>query len=113
MSDVIELIECREDEYAEVLKGNMEYPCVVVEGITSNDEVEFFRRRQGSDEYGVMAYMMAGDEPISLGRFDLVLDNLLTVKSLFDYQITLYRQKGDAVKIDLNDAETLIKFIKL
>ena len=60
------------------------------------------------------AYMVVEGEPVSLGFFDLTLENLLAVREIYDYKLVIYKERSsEGTLIDLNDPSTLIKFIRL
>ena len=50
---------------------------------------------------------------VEIGQFPLTLDFLLALKNIGDYKVFLCKAQGDKTQIDLNDANTLMKFIKL
>ena len=109
----VQLEEYNDLDSASFLLDELEYPFVTIEGITSNEEIEFFRKRGVKTESSIQAYFIANGEPISLGYFDLVLKNLLAISGIFDYGLILHKSKEESIRIDLKDADTLIKFIKL
>lgn len=58
--------------------------------------------------------MVVEGEPVSLGFFDLTLENLLAVREIYDYKLVIYKERSsEGTLIDLNDPSTLIKFIRL
>lgn len=113
MNDEIILDECDDESFVAAMMERVEYPCVFLEGITSNEEIEFFRNHDTDEDTSVRAYCSVAGEPISLGKIDLTLHALLTIRSIFDYRISLHKNRDCVITIDLNDPETLIKFIKV
>lgn len=108
------LDECNELNDLSFMKDGMQYPCVIIDGITSNNEIVFFRNHSKKTDSSVPAYMLVSGEPVSLGYFDLVLDNLLAIREIYDYKVRLYKEKdGEGIWIDLDNPDTLIKFIRL
>lgn len=111
--DVV-LEDCNELNDFSFMMKDVKYPCVVIEGITSNDEIEFFRNRGKETDSSLAAYMVVEGEPVSLGFFDLTLENLLAVREIYDYKLVIYKERSsEGTLIDLNDPSTLIKFIRL
>lgn len=113
MDNVVELDEYVDNDLEDFAMENVQYPCIFIDGITTEEEVQFFRSKERDVNTSLPMYCMIEGIPLSLGRLELSLDSLLELRSLFDYKITLYRSINDKVPIDLNDAQQLIKFIKL
>lgn len=111
--DEIVLEECTDEGFAVFSDCEVEYPCVFIDGISSNDEVEFFRQRRYTDGASVPMYCQVQNALLSLGKFDLTLESLLDLRSIFRYRLTLYKSESNSVEIDLNDPVVLMKFIKL
>lgn len=108
-----ELEECNDLEFEEMVGELLEYPCVFLYGVTSEEELTFFRKRKVSSEVSVKMYTSVDGTPLDLGFLELTLDSLLAIRSIFDYKLTLCRAKGKVTEIDLDNPEELIKFIRL
>lgn len=90
------------------------FPCVLLNGIETENEFLFFKNRTVDDpELCVPMYFECEGEKIKLGDFPLTLDFLLVLRSIGDYKVWLYTDANNRKLVDLNDANTLIKFIKL
>lgn len=92
---------------------SVKYPCIVIGGVTSEEEVKYFRNREVDEASSLPMYCLVEGIPLGLGGLELSLVSLLALRTLFPYKVTLYRSVNDSVEIDLNDANTLVKFIKL
>ena len=112
MEEVV-LDEYVDDSFAEHLRSKMVYPCVLLGGITSNEEIEFFRNRKTDEDVSVTAYCMVDGEPINLGQIELTLNGLLFLRSIFPYEVQLCISEEKFVKIDLNDPKDLMRYIRL
>lgn len=111
--DEVVLDEYRDTEFAAFIRKGIKYPCVVLEGVTSNEEIEFFRGRKPDAAASVSLYCFVGDEPVHLGMIELTVKDLMMLRSIYDYKAVLYVSEGCANPLNLNDAETLVKFIRL
>lgn len=91
-----------------------EYPCVIIDGIETENEFLHFRNRRVDDpDVCVPMFFECEGEMVRLGMFPLTLDFLLTIRGIGGYRITLQTDGNTQKAIDLDDAETLCKFIKL
>lgn len=94
--------------------GEMEYPCIVISGITTENEYLFFSQRTVTEEDACLKmYFECEGEMVELGQFPLTLNFLLSLRSIGNYEIQLHSNASKYKIIDLNDADTLMKFIKL
>ena len=92
----------------------LEYPCIIISGITTENEYLFFSQRKVPEECACLKmYFECEGEMVELGLFPLTLDFLLSLRSIGDYGIQLCYDETRSKFIDLNDATTLTKFIKL
>jgi|GEM_PF-2226646 hypothetical protein len=92
------------------------YPCIVIEGIETESEFVFFRNRtikEDEKDLCLPMYFECEGSMVEIGQFPLTLDFLLALKNIGDYKVFLCKAQGDKTQIDLNDANTLMKFIKL
>lgn len=109
-------MEVELEEYVEdnsFLMEGLNYPCLFIEGITSEEEVFFFKNRKIDSDMKLPLYCKVDGVPIAVGEFELTLDALLMLRSIFDYKLYLYKSVGVVTEIDLNDTKTLLKFIRL
>lgn len=107
----IELEEYVEDD--DILMQGVQYPCLFIEGVTSEEEVIFLKNRKHETDLCLPLYCKVEGVPVEIGEFEMTLDSLLTLRSVFDYQLFLHKAVGVVTEIDLNDTNTLLKFIRL
>lgn len=111
MQDTVNLTEVNDLIYSDT---NLTYPCVIITGLETMSEYTFFHGREIDDpELCIPAFFECEGEMTEIGMFPMTLDFLLTVRGIGDYGITLCTDADTKKEIDLNDAETLMKFIKL
>lgn len=89
------------------------YPCILIDGVTTEEEINFFRERPFNTNTSLPLFCIVSDTVISLGALELTLFNLLDLRSIYSYNVTLCKSAENRVVLDLNDPNTLIKFIKL
>lgn len=91
-----------------------EFPCIVIDGIETENEFIFFKDRVVDDpELCIPMYFECENEMVKIGMFPLTLDFLLVLRSIGGYSLTLYTGEDECKPIDLDDVSTLMKFIKL
>lgn len=109
----VQLETVDDSSFNNALSAMMEYPCVLMEGITSSEELSFFQKRRVRSEISLPFYGKFEGLVFKVGEFELSLDSLLTIRSIYPYKLTLLKNENDAVPIDIDDPNTLIKFIHL
>lgn len=97
----------------EDISDNLQYPCIIVEGIETTEEVNFFKNRIVDEGKAIPMYIAFKGYKKQIGYFELTLDNLLLIRCISDYSVRLYKDKKNYLKIDLHAPEQLIKFIRL
>ncbi len=107
----IELEEYVEDN--DIVMRGLKYPCLFIDGVTSEEEVNFLKGRKNSSGMCLPLYCSVDGVPIEIGEFEMTLDSLLILRSIFDYKLYLHKAIGVITEIDLNDTSTLLKFIRL
>ena len=112
MEDVLNLEVCSDDSTTDVLTG-IEYPCLVIDGVTSEEEIFFFRDRSVGSDATLPLYCVIENVPLKIGTCELELKALLSLKGIFDYKLTLYKSAEHRIDLDLNDPSVLMKFIRL
>lgn len=106
--DVIELKEPGSQ------KTVMEYPSVLIEGITSVEEFKFFHERSFSEAGQILPlYCCIEGTPIKVGNLELSMESLLSIRMISCYSLYIQFSETKNVEIDLNDPLALVKFIKL
>lgn len=109
----IDLLEV-DDLFEPINDREMQYPCIAIYGIETENEFLFFRDRIVKDDSVCLPmYFECEGQLVELGKFPLTLDFLLALRSIGDYTIFLCSSESEKKQIDLNDPDTLIKFIKL
>lgn len=99
-------------EVAQSISDRMEYPCLLIKGVESQEEVLFIRcHSQGATVLPI--YVDFNGYLKRIGYFALTLGNLLILHSIGDYELTLYKSEDNVVKIDLNDPNTIEKFCSI
>lgn len=113
MGEQVNLEEYHDDVFTESMYATVEYPCVFIEGVNTEEEIAYFRSHEYLEDASVPLYTLVEGIPLEIGRIDLTLQSLLTLRSIYAYGLTLFRSRDDSVTIDLNDANVLSKFIRL
>lgn len=109
-----ELLELQAiDDFVEVKRTSVKYPHVLIEGIVTEEEVTYFNKKFNDKEKSIPLYLQFENVYKCIGSFELTLDNLIVVRSIADYKLTLLVEEGNAIPIDLNDPIKLLKFITL
>ena len=111
--DQIELETYDDHEYLSKMSEQLEYPCAVIEGVTTEEEFAFLRNHKNDLSVSIPLFCSVDGLMCRVGLLELSLDRFLTLRSISDYKISIYRSENDCVPIDLNDPENLINFIKL
>lgn len=97
------------DEAAQIV---LSYPCVIMSGVHSQEEYDFFNQA-GHRDNTIPGYVEIDGVFVKMMDFDFSIDTLLKLKFLGNYTLTLYRSEDDSVPIDLENPYFLMKFIKL
>lgn len=113
LPDDLELEEFTDDEFRAAMLKDVTYPAIFITGITTLEELEFFKNRQYNAELALPLYGELYGQIHKIGMLDLTLDSLLSLRSIFHYELELRTGIDNVVSLDLDDPETLIKFIKL
>lgn len=113
MEEDVQLAEYTDEEFVKAMTSGMKYPCLVISGLTTEEELTFFRKREYSEEVSLPLYCEMENVPYEIGKMELSFDSLLALRVIADYDLKLYRSAQDVIQIDLNDPITLLKFIRL
>ena len=111
--DDIILEEFDDSEYREQILEELQYPSIFLSGITTLDEVKFFKKRAYSEDRALPIYGEIDGEYFKIGMLDLTLDSLLSLRTIFDYSIEIKYSKDEGAVLDLNNPDVLIQFIRL
>lgn len=93
------------------ISDQIEYPCIIVDNIKTKEEVTFFLKRKCNQAKALPFYLAFNGYVKRIGLFELTLENLLSIRSIANYRLRLYRTASESRVIDLDDPEQLIKFI--
>lgn len=110
--DVV-LEEYDDSAFKQAMSETLKYPCILIEGVESEEELSFFKQRQVNPEYGLPFYCVLEDVPFEIGQFELSFDSLLSLRVIFSYKLWLLKSPDEKIFIDLNNPAMLFKFIKL
>ena len=114
MSDVtVTLDEYSDSEFQEEMLARLDYPSVFISGINTVEELDFFNKRTFDGDRALPLYAMLEGQAHKLGMLDLTLDSLLSLKSIFNYELELHSSRDEFVSLDLCNPNTLIKFISV
>lgn len=86
----------------------MEYPCVYVKGMLSEDEADFFVPKFGQGKDQVNFYIDVGGIPDKRGTFSVCIDNILLL-AYMKYEAVLITPTG--AEYDLRDENNWLNFI--
>lgn len=95
------------------LSDDLIYPCLVIGGITTTEELEFFINREVKTKDYLPLFIQFEDIVKRAGDLDVNLEVFQILNSVSKYTITLHKTPTENVLLDLNDANTFIKLIKL
>lgn len=109
--DTIELQEV--DDFIGKPKLDLQYPYVMIEGVTTEEEREYFLTKFTDKNKSLPLYLKIEDRLIKTGSLELSVDSLLVVRSLDDYNVTLVIDESTSKQIDLNTPETFLNFLTL
>ena len=101
------------DDFIEPVKSNVKYPHVLIDGISTEQEVMYFHKKFVDKDKALPLYMFFSDMYKCIGYFELTLNNLLTIRSIASYDIKLVIDENKQVPINLDDPTQLIKFINI
>ena len=111
MADNLELQAI--DDFVEDNAGNLNYPHILIEGVTTEEEVLYFHKKFAEEGKSLPLYLKFDGIHQCIGSFNLTLDNLLVVRSIDKYGLSLVISEEQQLPIDLDDIGSLIKFITL
>lgn len=100
-----------ESTYAEI-----KYPCLLLNGATTNEEVDFLRSfsTEKNNSKAIYLYCEAAQGVCEIGYIKLTLKFLLTLSRMPGYRLySLYSDTSERNEIKLDDPEILSNFISL
>lgn len=109
----ITLVEEQEENSREE-SDTLEYPCLVLEGIGTFTELKFLVERKNRTDTILPLYVKFEDVVKRVTTLDFSLEALQLLRSIsHDYKLWFYKSPFEQVELDLNDATTYVKLIKL
>ena len=113
MEDILNLDVCSDGSFDASVWKDIKYPCLFIDGITSEEELRFFKESSKGSDASLPLYCNVENIPLEVGSMELELHALLALKGIFDYKLALYKSADQRIPLDLNDPNVLIKFIRL
>lgn len=101
------------EEVNELVSDEIEYPAILIEGVNSKEELNYFVNRGNDSKRSLPLYLKFDSYVKRIGQLELSLNTLLTLRVFKSYKITLFRSAEDSTGIDVEDDQTLIKFISI
>lgn len=101
-----------DSQIEEELIKKLNFPCVVIYGLKLEYEVDFLKGRKGDPSRSINQYAYVNGEFISVGMLELSIDSMLMLRQTNDYDVVLYKSADENVKIDLNNPNTYLNYIK-
>lgn len=89
------------------------YPHILLDGVTTEEEVLYFHNRFQKSEASLPLYIKFESLYRCIGSFELTLDNLLVVKNIADYKLTLVLSESKQTPINLETPEDYLTFLNI
>lgn len=95
--------------------NNLEYPCVILEGVNSVEELNYLKQaydKDGTDR--IPFYVKAFNTHKKIGKIDVSLDAVLDLNYISkDYKISIWNNENTTVDLDTKNENDLIKLIRI
>ena len=111
MDNYVDLEEV--DDFIPDETSRAKYPHVLIEGITTEEEVLYFHNKFHQKDKSLPLYIRFENLYRCIGSFELTLDNLIIVRSISNYKITLRLSPEKAVPVDLEQPDSYLKFLSI
>lgn len=109
---ITEVEEVEEDSAD--LSDELEYPCLVLEGVTTFNELKYFVERSNRTDTVLSLYVKFEDVIKRVTTIDFSLEVLQLLHSINkNYKLWFHMSPFNQVELNLNEASTYIKLIKL
>lgn len=95
------------------LSDKLEYPCMVISGLATKEEIEFFTRQRKATANCLPLYLEFDGVKKKAGRYELSMEACQILRMIADYSVSIYRGEGDKVKLDLNDERTFVNLLRI
>lgn len=89
-----------------------EYPCLIVEGLSTEQELNFFSNYCENSPDALPLYTFVGEMYIPVGYLELTLKTVLAVQSIYPYKFELAKSAEDRRSLDFTDSTFLEKLIR-
>lgn len=99
-----------------IIYENIIYPCLIIKGVESIEEVEFLKRFcvDSSNTKSIFLYCFTNNDVAEIGYVKLTLDFLLILERMPNYKVVLLQSKnGKTIEVDLHNPDDLVKFISI
>ncbi|WP_304427867.1 hypothetical protein [uncultured Clostridium sp.] len=95
--------------------NNLEYPCVILEGVTSVEELNYLKKAfKEEDDTKLPFYIKAFGTHKKIGKINISLDEVLGLDYISkDYKISIWNSPDESVNLDTKNEEDLIKLIRI
>lgn len=108
----LETIDFRKEINEKAWEG-VEYPSLLIDGLTTEEELSFFRGRNSESKNSLPLYCVVEGTPVKVCQLEISLQTFLNFKIIGGYTIQLCRDSSNSTVIPLDKPEALVKFIKL
>ena len=92
------------------LSDKLEFPCMVLSGLATKEEIEFFAQKYSTKENSLPLFVGIIKR---IGMYELSMESLQILRMIADYTIVIHRAENDKVQLDLNNDETFINMIRI
>lgn len=101
------------DSLEDKLSDDLEYPCLVLSGMVTKEEIVFWSTRRYDSEHKIALYLKFDGIIKQAGfvNFDLELCQVMSL--LADYTVELHKAKGVCKTLDVRNPNVLINLIKI
>jgi hypothetical protein len=114
MANTDNLVELQEvDDFIPVDKFKVIYPHVLIRGISTEEEVIYFHNKFSNPEKSLPLYLQFENSYKCIGNFELTLNNLLIIRCIDNYLLSIVVEEDKEIPINLDEPEQLLKFITL
>ena len=98
------------DDVAEAIMDTIDYPCIVVEGVSSEYELEFLSKlKSGNATFPL--YCKVESVVRKIGVINMDIQTFLLLKSIDNYSVKLFGSKDSFSEIKLDDYHTFLKML--
>ena len=104
-------------ESAKTDSKGLYYPCVVLEGVQTYQELSYLREAEDNGLYGerekLPLFVFFDGVYKEIGNFIMDLDYVLNLKFINNYDIKIYVDADNVSSFNLSDGNSLLKFLVL